>query len=128
MAVTDCILNWYAVGGPKSVVLIKCNFDEELWEQIWARMKTFLDHDKPAATHWMKKITVEFRDQFNDYIQQNTQLLGEVPRVTTEENKSAFLHPFRFSPYNKSLEPKNRHGPGLDDVKQMMHTTYLKAL
>ena len=30
MAVTDCILNWYAVGGPKSVILIKFYFDEEL--------------------------------------------------------------------------------------------------
>ena len=91
-------------------------------------MKTFLDHDKQAATHWMKKITVEFKDKFDDYIEQNTQLLGEVPRVTTEKNKSAFLYPFRFSPYNKTLEPKNRRGPGLYDVKQMMHTTYLKAL
>ena len=66
------------------------------------------DHDKPAATHWMKKIAIEFRDQFADYIQQNTELLGEIPRVTTEENKSAFLRPFKFSPYNKALEPKNR--------------------
>ena len=128
MAATGCVLNWYAAGEPKSVVLIKCNFDDKLWEQIWARMKTFLDHDKPAATHWMKKIAIEFRDQFDDYTQQNTELLGEIPRVTTEENKSAFLHPFKFSPYNKALEPKNRHGPELDDVKQMMHTTYLKAL
>ena len=128
MVVTDCMYNWYAVGGPKSVVLIKCNFDEDLWDQIWPRIKTFLDSDKPAATHWMKKIAVEFRQPFNDYIQENTELIGEVPRITTEENKSAFLHPFRFSPYNKALEPKNRCGPGLHYVKELMHTTYLKAI
>ena len=128
MVVTDCMYNWYAVGSPKSVVLIKCNFDEDLWNQIWPRIKTFLDSDKPAATHWMKKIAVEFRQPFNDYIQENTELIGEVPRVTTEENKSALLCPFRFSPYSKALEPKSKRGPGLDYVKELMLTTYLKAI
>ena len=97
-------------------------------DQIWPRIKTFLDNDKRAATHWMKKIAVEFRQPFKDYIQENTELIGEVPRVTIEENKSTLLRPFRFGPYSKALEPKNRRGPGLDYVKELVHTTYLKAI
>ena len=57
MVVTDCQVNWYACGGPKSVVVIECLFDEDLWEDIWSKMKTFLDKAKPVATHWMKQIS-----------------------------------------------------------------------
>ena len=96
MVVTDCMFNWYAVGSPKSVVLIKCNFDEDLWDQIWPRIKTFLNSDKPAATHWMKKFAVEFRYPFNDYIQENTELIGEVPRVTTEEKQICISAPIQI--------------------------------
>ena len=56
MVVTDCQVNWYACGGPKSIVLIECLFDEDLWENIWSKMKTFLDKAKPAAMHWMKQL------------------------------------------------------------------------
>ena len=79
MVVTDCQVNWYACGGPKSVVLIECLFDEELWEDIWSKIKTFLDKAKPAATHWMKQIARDYRDKFDQYIDEKTSLLGEVP-------------------------------------------------
>ena len=79
MVVTDCQVNWYACGGPKSIVLIECLFDEELWEDIWSKIKTFLDKAKPAATHWMKQIARDYRDKFDQYIKEKTSLLGEVP-------------------------------------------------
>ena len=121
---TDCQLNGYACSGPKSVVLIECQFDEELWEDIWGNMKSLLDKTKPAATHWIGK---DYRDKFYTYIEEKTSLLGEVPRIETEENKAEFLRPFTFSPYHKPRQCKNRLGPDLDEVKKMIQAIYLRS-
>ena len=127
MVVTECQVNLYACGGPKSVVLIECLFDEDLWEDIWSKIKTFLDKAKPAATHWMKQIARDYREKFDKYIEEKTSLLGEVPRIETEENSSEFLCPFRFSPYHKPQEHKNRLGPDIDELREMIHAIYLKS-
>ena len=127
MVATDCQVNWYACGGPKSVVLIECLLDEELWEDIWGNMKSFLDKAKPVATHWMKQIVRDYKEKFDTYIEEKTSLIGEVPRIDTEENKSEFLRPFTFSPYHKPRQRKNRLGPDLDEVKEMIQAIYLRS-
>ena len=126
MVVTDCQVNWYACGGPKSIILIECIFDKNLWEDIWSKIKTFLDKAKPAVMHWMKQIARDYRDKFDKYIEEKTSLLGEVPRIETEKNSFEFLCPFRFSPYHKPWECKNRFGPDLDELREMIHAIYLK--
>ena len=53
--------------------------------------------------------------------------MGEVPQIETEENSSEFLRPFRFSPYHKPLECKNRLGSDVDELREMIHAIYLKS-
>ena len=77
--------------------------------------------------HWMKQIGRDYKDKFDTYIKERTSLLGEVPRIETEENKSEFLRPFTFSPYHKPHQHKNRLGPDLDEVKEMIQAVYLRS-
>ena len=56
-----------------------------------------------------------------------TDLIGEVPIVTTMEDPSQFQCLAQFSPYQKPTSHHNRNGPDVDDVKDKMNSTYLKA-
>ena len=79
MFMTHTQLNLYGCCGPKSVVAIECTFDDNLWVRIWEEIKDLLDKRKP-----------EFCDDFDNYIQNHTELIGEVPIVTTDVNENEF--------------------------------------
>ena len=81
MFITGSEYCWYGCCGPQSVVLIACTFDEDLWNKIWTEIKNFLDKRKPAAAHWPKHIVSELRDNLGSYIENYTDLIGEVPIV-----------------------------------------------
>ena len=74
MFVTDSKYAWYGCCGTKSVVLIECTFNEDLWNRIWSEIKKFLDKRKPVATYWPKHIVSEMRDDLDNYIQNCTEL------------------------------------------------------
>ena len=128
MFVTDSEYAWYGCCGTKSVVLIECTFNEDLWNRIWSEIKKFLDKRKPVATHWPKHIFSEMHDDLDNYVQNCTELIGEVPIVMTDVNETELRHSFRFSPYHKSVTNRCRSGPSLLDVKDMIHLVYVKAL
>ena len=98
MFITESEYSWYGCCGPKSVVLIECTFDEDLWNKIWTEIKNFLDKRKPAATQWPEHIVSELRDKLESYIENYTDLIGEVPIVTTDLNEAELRHSFRFFP------------------------------
>ena len=56
-----------------------------------------------------------------------TDLIGEVPIVTTTEDPSQFQCSAQFSPYQKPASHRNWNGPDMDDVKDIINSTYLKA-
>ena len=127
MVVTETDSNWYGCCGTKSMVLINCKFDDQLWDDLCNRIKQFLDKDKPVASNWMKDIAQEFRVPFECYIVVKTDLIDEVPIVTTMEDPSQFQCSAQFSPYQKLTSHCNRNGPDVDDVKDIINSTYLKA-
>ena len=128
MFITDSEYAWYGCCGTKSVVLIECTFNEDLWNRIWSEIKKFLDKRKPVATHWPKHIVSEMCDDLDNYIQNCTELIGEVPIVTTDVNEAELRHSFRFIPYHKSAANRCRSGPSHLDVEDMIHLVYVKAL
>ena len=129
MAVTATDSNWYRCIGPKSLIAIDCKFDEELWEHLWDRIKIFLDKEKPVASQWIKDIVHEFRDEFNTYIEDKTEIIGEVPLVYTAKDPSRFMIcATQFSPYHKPAAlVQNRSGPDLNDVHDIINLVYLRA-
>ena len=62
------------------------------------------------------------------HIENYTNLIGEVPIVTTDVNEAELRCSFRFSPYNKTIAKKNRSGPSLVDVKDMIHVNYVNTI
>ena len=67
-------------------------------------------------------------DDLDNYVQNCTELIGEVPIVTTDVDEAELRRSFRFSPYHKSAANRCRSGPSLLDVKDMIHLVYVKAL
>ena len=68
------------------------------------------------------------RDELESYIENYTDLIGEVPIVTTDLNEAELRCSFSFSPYRKSIAKKNRNGPSLVDVKEMIHVDYMNTI
>ena len=46
----------------------------------------------------------------------------------TDLNEAELRRSFRFSPYHKSIAQKNRSGPSLVDVKDMIHINYVNTI
>ena len=129
MAATESESNWYGCCGTKSLVAIDCKFDEQLWGHLWDRIKTFLHKEKPVASQWINDIVIEFKDEFNTYIEEKTELIGEVPLVYMAEDASRFMIcATQFSPYHKPAAMVcNRSGPDLNDVRDIINLVYLRA-
>ena len=129
MAATETESNWCGCCGTKSLVAIDCKFDEQLWGHLWDRIKTFLAKEKPVASQWIKDIVIEFKDEFNTYIEEKTELIGEVPLVYTAKDPSWFMIcATQFSPYHKPAAMVcNRSGPDLNDAHDIINLVYLRA-
>ena len=128
MYMTGTQYNWYGCCGPKSVVTIQCAFDAQLWEKIWLEIKNFLDKRKPAASQWPKHIAREFRDDLDSYIRTHTELIGEVPIVSTGVDENEFRRSFRFNPYHQPKDQSPRIAVTMKEVRDMIHTSYLQAV
>ena len=126
MALTGSDSNWFGSVGPKSVLLINCTFNEDLWDNLWPWIKEFLDKKKPVAKNWIKTIVKDFGPQLDDYIQHSTEMIGEVPLVHTEEDRTKFMKAGLFTPYHL---PKLRYRSGRSrkEVLALVHTALDKA-
>ena len=113
MIVTNTIENWYASGCLTSVVLICCTMDLQLRNVVWMKIKEFLDKVRPVAKNWFKMICNDLGPQLDEYRENYTKLVGEVPIVKCVEGN--LMEPDKYSPY---------HVP-TPTLKVMSHTAWM---
>ena len=119
MIVTNTIENWYASGGLTSVVLICCTMDLQLWHVVWMKIKEFLDKARPVAKNWFKMICNDLGPQLDEYRENYTKLVGEVPIVKCVEGN--LMEPDKYSPYHvPTPTPESDVTHNLDDIRNMM--------
>ena len=119
MIVTNTIENWYASGGLTSVVLICCTMDLQLWHVVWMKIKEFLDKARPVAKNWFKTICNDLGPQLDEYRENYTKLVGEVPIVKCVEGN--LMEPDKYSPYHvPTPTPESDVTHNLDDIRNMM--------
>ena len=128
MAVTNADSNWFVSCGPRSVVLIQCNFDEDLWRSVWQKIQEFLDKPKPVMKDWMPTIVDDLKEPLKQYVDERTHLVGEVPIVHTTENKSKFFVSNPFSPYHITPSVTKRQGLSIDEITASLHVTHDKSI
>ena len=127
MIVTNTMENWYASGGLTSVVLISCTMDLQLWHVVWMKIKEFLDKARPVAKNWFKMICNDLGPQLDEYRENYTKLVGEVPIVKCVEGN--LLEPDKYSPYHfPTPTPENDVTHNLDDIRNMMVPIMDKAM
>ena len=124
MIVTNTMENWYASGGLTSVVLIACTVDLQLWHVVWMKIKEFLDKARPVAKNWFNTICTDLGPQLDEYRENYTKLVGEVPIVKCVEGN--LLEPTKYSPYHvPTPTPESDYESddvtyNLDDIRNMM--------
>ena len=72
---------WVAFVHSKSVSLLECTFDDNVWKSIWRQVKKYLDKDKPSMPDKLTDLKIALNKLLDDYVQNNVKLLGEQPRV-----------------------------------------------
>ena len=123
MKVTNLERNLYVSCGPKSVTVIEARFAPGLWNDLWYRIKVFLDKKRPAARNWFKDISSAFNPRFDHYIEHFTSFICEVPIVKTEEG--VMIERTDFSPYHRSISPLPvRPTTSMEELKEGIHTLY----
>ena len=106
--------------GPKSVAVIEARFAPGLWNDLWHRIKVFLDKKRPAARNWFKDISSAFNPRFDHYIEHFTSFICEVPIVKTEEG--VMIERTDFSPYHRSISPPSCEAHHFNGRTEGRHT------
>ena len=89
---------WITFVHPKSVSLMECSYDDELWKSIWKILCENYDCDKPHTPEKITHIRKELQKNLLKYEEENTMLLCEVPRI--HGNVSEIKTTDKFSAYH----------------------------
>ena len=80
MVVLNCMRLWLCFYSEISMVVVECEFDGQLWNQIWNRVKNYLDKPRPQLLQRIK-VNLELKDALDFYCLVETQALGEFPSI-----------------------------------------------
>ena len=70
---------WITFVHAKSVSLIECSYDDELWKSIWKLLHENYDCEKPHTPERITNIQKDLEKNLLKYEGDNTLLLCEVP-------------------------------------------------
>ena len=93
--------------------------DLQLWNVVWMKIREFLDKVRPVAKNWFKMICNDLGLQLDEYRENYTKLVGEVPIVKCVEGN--LLEPDKYSPYHvPTPTPESDVTHNSDDIRNMM--------
>ena len=72
---------WIGFVFKNSVSLLECHFDDNIWKEMWKKIRTFYDCANPQMPSKITEIQNIFKDMTDTYNNNNVFVLGEVPRV-----------------------------------------------
>ena len=64
-----------------SMVVVECEFEGWLWNQIWNRVKNYLDKPRPQLLQRIKEVNLELKNELDFYCLMETHALGEFPSI-----------------------------------------------
>ena len=77
----QCCKIWSGCVFTKSVSLLECHFDENIWKEMWIEICKFYNYANPQMPSKISDIQIKFKDMSDKYNEDNVFILGEVPRV-----------------------------------------------
>ena len=81
MVVLNCMRLWLCFYSEISMVVVECKFEGQLWNQIWNRVKNYLDKPRPQLLQRIKEVNLELKDELDFYCLAETNALGEFPSI-----------------------------------------------
>ena len=78
---------WIGFVFKNSVSLLECHFDDNIWKEMWKKIRTFYDCANPQMPSKITEIQNIFKDMTDTYNNNNNVfVLGEVPRVRCKQS------------------------------------------
>ena len=63
------------------MVVIECEFYGMLWQDIWDRVKNYLNKPAPQLLQRIRDINIDLKDALDFYSMAETHALGEFPNI-----------------------------------------------
>ena len=84
------------------MVVIEVEFDQEVWDKIWNKVKSYLDKDQPQIIQRICDVTLDFGPDLELFCRTNTRAIGEFPSVVALHDGSSLSVDRRlpFNPYH----------------------------
>ena len=77
-----CTKGWVAIVTKSSVIVVECEYCSDLWKQLWKHLCFYYNKDKVMLPDKISELQKEFKDIVPKYIQDNTRVLGEFPKIS----------------------------------------------
>ena len=77
-----CTKGWVAIVTKSSVIVVECEYCPDLWKQLWKHLCYYYNKDKVMLPDKISELQKQFNDIVPKYIQDNTRVLGEFPKIS----------------------------------------------
>ena len=104
---------WTCYISPKSVVLVECDYNQSVWNEIWKELRRYYDIVKPQKPCRIREMQRKIIPLLATYIKEESRNLGEVRRLCGKYGQLAVSK--KFSAYYKSPEIAVKHISNLND-------------
>ena len=81
MVILNCMRLLLCFYSEISMVVVKCEFDGRLWQDIWDRVKNYLDQPAPQLLQRIREINIDLKEALDFYSTAETYALGEFPSI-----------------------------------------------
>ena len=103
-----CTKGWVAIVSKSSVIVVECEYCPDLWKQLWKTLCYYYNKDKVMLPDKISELQKQFKDIVPKYIQDNTRVLGEFPKISGIN--CALSKPHKYTPYYVPISENRKDG------------------
>ena len=81
MVILNCMRLLLCFYSEISMVVVECEFDGRLWQDIWDRVKNYLDQPAPQLLQRIQEINIDLKEALDFYSTAETCVLSEFPSI-----------------------------------------------
>ena len=81
MVILNCMRLLLCFYSEISMVVVECEFDRKLWQDIWDRVKNYLDQPAPQLLQRIPEINIDLKEALDFYSTAETRALSEFPSI-----------------------------------------------
>ena len=123
MVILNCMRLLLCFYSEISMVVVECEFDGKLWQDIWDRVKNYLDKPAPQLLQRIWEINIDLKEALDFYSTAETCALGEFPSICGSYGQVPkpiadvlLIRPHHYPDASEQRKVVNAHEPVDKDV------------